>query len=341
MPRLRDRHPTLADVARAAGVSTATVSRCLNAPERVSAATRAAVMAAVQGLGYAPNHAAQSLAASRSDTFGVIIPTMDNAVFARGIQTFQETLGAAGVNLLIASSAYDAAEEAAQIRTLVARGADALLLIGYARDPAIYAYLARRRVPTLVAWAWAAEAPCPAVGFDNERAMRAMTGAVLARGHRRLAMISARTADNDRAAERVAGFRAESRAAGIDPATLPVVETVYSIADGRAAAADLLARADRPTAILCGNDVLAMGALMAARDLGLAVPGELSITGFDDIELAEVAVPSLATVHVPHRQMGRRAAETLLAMARDGATPDSVALPTRLCLRDSLGPPPA
>lgn len=341
MPRLRDRQPTLADVARRAGVSTATVSRCLNAPERVSPATRAAVMAAVNGLGYAPNHAAKSLAASRSDTFGVIIPTMDNAVFARGVQAFQETLGAAGVNLLIASSAYSAAEEAAQIRTLVARGADALLLIGYRRDPTIYEFLQRRGVPTLVAWAWQPDGPCPAVGFDNRRAMRDMAAAVFARGHVRVAMISAGTADNDRADERVAGFRAAAAAAGIAPDALPVAETSYSIARGREAAAGLLEGPGRPTAILCGNDVLAMGAMMAARDLGLSVPRDLSITGFDDIELAEVAVPTLATVHVPHRQMGRRAAESLLAAIRDGAAPAGIELPTRLCLRDSLGPAPA
>ena len=341
MPNSPDRLPTLADVAARAGVSTATVSRCLNAPDRVSPTARAAVMAAVAELGYAPNYAAQALAANRSYTVGVVIPTIENSVFARGVQAFQEALGEAGITLLVASSAYSPEREADRIRTLVARGADALMLIGFERDPRLYEFLGRRGVPVVVAWAWRSDPPVPCVGFDNRRAMRALAEAVLAAGHRRLAMISAEIAPNDRAADRVAGFRDALAAAGLDAAAVPVVETPYSVANGRAAAAALLARPDRPTAICCGNDVLAMGAIMAARDRGLRIPGDLSVTGFDDIELAEVAVPPLATVHVPHREMGRRAAALLLATMRRAGPSASVELATTLRLRASLGPPPA
>ncbi len=341
VPDTPDRLPTLADVADRAGVSTATVSRCLNAPGRVSPATREAVMAAVAELGYAPNYAAQALAANRSYTVGVVIPTMENAVFARGVQAFQEELGAAGITLLVASSAYSPDLEADQIRTLVARGADALMLIGFERDTRLYEFLRRRGVPIVVAWAWQPDPALPCVGFDNRRAMRGLVETVLAAGHRRLAMISAETARNDRAADRVAGFREALAGAGLDAAAMPVLETNYSIASGRAAAAALLAGPDRPTAICCGNDVLATGVTLEARARGLRVPEDLSVTGFDDIELAEVAVPPLTTVHVPHREMGRRAAALLIAAMRRDAPPVSVELETTLRLRDSLGPPPA
>jgi len=333
--------PTIADVARHAQVSTATVSRCLNTPDLVQEKTRQKVLEAVEELGYTPNFGARALVARRTNTIGAVIPTMENAIFARGLQAFQETLNARGVTLLVASSQYRPDLEEEQIRTLIARGVDGILLIGYRRSEAIYRALERRGIATLVAWACDPASPVPAVGFDNGKAMAALTRAVLARGHRRLAVISAQTEGNDRASERVAGVRLAMREAGLDAAALPLVETVYSIDAGGAALSDLMARSPRPTAVLCGNDVLAVGAIRQARRMGLGVPGDVSITGFDDIELATVIEPELTTVHVPHREMGTRAALALLEMIGKPHAVGSVALETRLCLRASLGPAPA
>ncbi len=133
--------PTLDDVAKMADVSTATVSRCLNSPDRVVEATRKRVLSAVDALGYTPNFAARVMAAKRSFTIGAIIPTMENAIFARGLQSFQEELHQRGYTLLVSSSAYKPEIEEEQIRTLIARGADGLLLIGHDRDPKIYDFL--------------------------------------------------------------------------------------------------------------------------------------------------------------------------------------------------------
>jgi len=133
--------PTLEDVAMAAGVSTATVSRSLNTPDRVEEKTRTRVLDVVEQLGYTPNFAARVMAAKRSFTVGAIIPTMENAIFARGIQAFQEELYQRGYVLLVSSFLYDPEIEKDQIRTMVARGADGLLLIGHDRDPRIYEYL--------------------------------------------------------------------------------------------------------------------------------------------------------------------------------------------------------
>jgi len=338
-PRLRA--PTLADVARMAGVSTATVSRCLNDPQRVVTPTRDRVMAAVDALGYAPNFSARALAVRSTGTVGAVIPTMDNAIFARGVQAFQEELGRAGKTLLIASSAYRPDLEAAQIRTLVARGADALLLIGLHRDPAIHDLLQRRGVPTVAAWCFAADAPLPCIGFDNVAAMAELARAVLDRGHRRLGLISAHTAANDRARDRVAGVRRAIAAAGLPADALTLVETEYGIDTGGAALHAIRARAPGTTAVLCGNDVLAVGALRAARQAGLRVPGDMSITGFDDIDLAMLADPPLTTVHVPHREMGRRAARALVEAIDRRAPPVAGRLQTDIRLRGSLGDAPA
>ena len=197
------RAPKLQDVADAAGVSTATVSRCLNEPEKVVEATRQRVMQAVNALGYAPNFNARSLAAGRSQTIGAVIPTMENAIFAEGVQAFQEKLQGAGYTLLIASSSYDADVEADQIRTLVARGADALLLIGFDRDSSVYEFLETREVPVLVAWNHRPDAEQISIGFDNRAAMKALVEHAVALGHKRIGMISAWTAANDRARARV------------------------------------------------------------------------------------------------------------------------------------------
>ncbi|MEM8823052.1 MAG: LacI family DNA-binding transcriptional regulator [Pseudomonadota bacterium] len=330
--------PTLADVARLARVSTATVSRCLNSPDQVVDKTRARVLQAVSELGYTPNFGARALAAKQTDTVGAVIPTMENAVFARGIQAFQEELGRHGKTLLIASSAYQAALEEEQVRALVARGADALLLIGYERDQWLYEFLQRQSVPTLVAWSHDAGREQPAIGFDNKTSMAELARLVIRQGHRKIACISAPTVSNDRARGRVEGIRLAMSEAGMRADDLALVETPYGIENGEAAFRTIMAEAPGTTVVMCGNDVLAMGALRAAHAMGLRVPDDVSVTGFDDIELAMLAEPALTTVHVPHREMGRRAAGLLIQMLRDPEAVESVQLTTDIKLRRSLGP---
>lgn len=332
--------PTLHDVAAAAGVSTATVSRCLNFPDKVSPATRDTVANAIATLGYSPNFGAKVMAARRTNTIGAIIPTMENAIFARGLQAFQEELRAHGFTMLVASTSYDPAIEEEQIRALVARGADALLLIGHERSPEIYDFLATQGVPSLVTWAFDAAQERPSVGFDNTAAMRSLAEAVIAKGHTRIGHISAGTSQNDRARARLNGITEAMHYAGLNPDTLELIQRPYSIENGASAFSSLMARPNRPTAVLCGNDVLAVGALRAAQKMNIRVPDEVSILGFDDIELAQVAYPALTTMRVPHREMGQTAARSLVNTLREGAPIEPVELSPRLILRDTLGPAP-
>lgn len=332
-----DTAPTLQDVAALSGVSTATVSRCLNAPEVVTERTRTKVMAAIEALGYSPNFGARAMATQRTNTIGAIIPTMENAIFARGLQAFQEELGVLGFNLMVASSSYRRELEVAQVRSLVSRGADALLLIGHIRDPSIYQFLETQRVPSLVTWTFDPDNPRPSIGFNNRTAMREMAREVLKQGHRRLAMITAPNARNDRALGRLHGIHDAMAEYGLGPADLTVVECAYEIANGATSFTKLMEQDHQPTAVLCGNDVLAVGALRAARELGYDVPTDVSIVGFDDIELSQVTYPLLTTVHVPHREMGTQAARMLVAHLVDGTPMESIELYTSLCIRGSLG----
>ena len=202
--------PTLEDVANMAGVSAATVSRCLNSPGVVTDRTRDRVMRAVRELGYAPNFGARALAAKRTNTFGAIIPTMENAIFARGLQAFQEELGKHGITLLVASSSYRSDLEEEQIRALVARGADALLLIGHDRTDEAYGILERRQIPHVVAWVCDHSQSRLSIGFDNRKAMKALTCEVLKKGHRSLGLMTADRIENDRARERAEGLFSEA-----------------------------------------------------------------------------------------------------------------------------------
>ena len=333
----RNSQPKLQDVAQLAGVSTATVSRCFNNPDKVVSSTREKVMRIVNELGYTPHFGGRVLASNRSNTVGAIIPTMDNAIFARGLQAFQETLAEAGVTLLVASSGYDQTQEFQQIRTLVSQGADGLLLIGSARPTETYDFLARRQIPYVLTWNYRPSSQACTVGFNNRKAASLMAERVIEFGHRRLGMITAYTKNNDRAYDRVAGVRAAMKKSGLSSDELAIASTTYALSSGADAFETLMDGSPRPTAIICGNDVLAAGAIEKAKEMGLSIPGDVSITGFDDIDLAEVVSPKLTTVHVPHRRMGQAAATLLLETLNGKIATHSIELGTELVMRDSLG----
>lgn len=331
--------PTLADVAHAAGVSTATVSRCLNAPAKVSSQTRQRVQSAVDAMSYTPNFAARAMAVRRTRTIGAVIPTLESAIFSRGLQTFQEVLQTAGYTLIVASSAYRPEVEARQIASLVSRGADGLLLIGYDRPEETYAQLRRLGVPALLAWAHRIDGGHPTVGFDNRAAMAQLAGRVLDLGHRRLGILAGIGSGNDRARDRVRGVQDAVAARSLDPDDIAIVESPYGIEAGSAAFARLWRRPHPPSAVICGNDVLAVGALCQARRMGLRVPDDVSITGFDDLDLSRITTPPLTTVRVPHNRMGTRAAATLVAMIEGGTVGPLPPMPCEILMRGSLAAP--
>jgi LacI family transcriptional regulator len=266
---------------------------------------------------------------------------MDNAMFAGALQAFQEILAEAGKTLLVASSGYDPAQEFRQIRALVSNGADGLLLIGTERPQETWEFLHRREVPHVLTWCYEPDSPACIVGFDNRTAGRIIAEAAISLGHRDLAIIGGISRNNDRAAGRIAGFR-DAAAAADPPARITgTVETRYGLDHG-GDALDKLMRADpRPTVILCGNDVLATGAILRARDRGIRVPEEMSITGIDDHSLARVVLPALTTVRVPQHEMGQAAAQVLLARIAGDDTVKGREVAVTLVWRQSLSAPPS
>jgi len=334
--------PTVQDVARAAGVSTATVSRALNQPERVRPALRAQVLQAVQRLGYVAHAGARSMSLKRSGTVGCIVPTIDNAIFANGLQAFQRRMAEAGRVVLLAISDYDPVQEEAQAQALLARGVDALALTGTSQLPGLITLLQQRGLPWVHTGAFPAPSGTACVGFRNGEAMARAVRYLLDLGHRRIGMLAGITRDNDRAAERLAGVREALRGAGLELPARWVVEAPYVTQAAREATRQLLQGPIRPTALLCGNDVLAFGALLEAAALGVEVPKDLSVVGFDDLDLARQWRPALTTVHVPTEAMWTLAANYLLgAMEQATTEPVQREIEVELVVRASTARVPA
>ncbi|MEM9639624.1 MAG: substrate-binding domain-containing protein [Pseudomonadota bacterium] len=197
-----------------------------------------------------------------------------------------------------------------------------------------------RQIPYILLWSYRANSAHAIVGFDNRAAARQMADRVLAFGHRNIAMLAGVTTWNDRAVGRIEGVRDALAAVDIDLAAPYLMEAPYSVDASFEAAKTLLALTPRPTAIICGNDVQAAGALHAVRDGGLTVPDDVSVVGFDDIELARAVEPPLTTVQVPHRRMGRAAAKHLLDMINSNEPGDRMNFETSIVERRSLSSPP-
>ena len=338
-----DRSPAraakLADVARLARVSTATVSRALTCPGKVKPATAARIQLAVQSLGYVTHGAARALASRRTHTIGAVIPTLDNAIFAHTVHALQKALDDAGYTLLLASHEFDPEVEARVTRALVERGVDGLVLLGATHHPSVLPMLNAQQLPYVLTWALDASGSHPCVGFDNRAAAVRITQHLLDLGHREFAMISGVTAGNERAAERLEGVRQALAARGIALSSGRVVEKPYTLSAGREGLREVLRAGTPPSAVLCGNDVLAIGALAECHDAGLEVPRQISVTGFDDLEVAAVVTPALTTVHFPTAELGAYAAQHLLARLSGRAFEMCTELPVELVVRGSTAPP--
>jgi LacI family transcriptional regulator len=332
--------PTIADVARESGVSTATVSRVLNGTQGVRESLSARVHAAAARLGYVPHAGARALKLKRSGTIGAVFPTVDNAIFAKAVDALQRRFDEAGYQLLIATSDYDPQTEERQAIHLLTRGADGLVLCGCGQRPALLQRLRARGVPAVHVMTWPVPPGQVGVGFDNARAMSQAVRYLLDLGHRRIAMLAGVTRDNDRAAARLDGVRQALAAAGVQLTQERFVERRYGIAAARDGLRQLMAVDPPPTAVVCGNDVLAFGALLEAQRLGLAVPQQLSIVGFDDLELASHLNPALTTVHVPAGDMWRQAADRVIAALRGEEVPRETEIEVALVVRASTGPTP-
>lgn len=328
------------DVARLAGVSAATVSRALNNANLVDPVTRRRVLEAATKLRYVPHGAARSLRSHRSRMVGAIVPSFDYALYARTTSALQQRLDEKGYALVLAEHHYDLASETRIAGQLIEHGVDALVLVGLDHEQALFSQLNDYGRPYVLTWGVDPTDRHPCVGFDNQAATRQVALHLLGLGHRRVGLLSAHLEGNDRARARGEGLRRVLAEHGLSLNDRDVAYAPISLIEAEAAAMRLLQRADRPTAIVATNDVFAVGTMMACRKLGIRVPEELSVTGVDNTDLGATQTPPLTSVATPITQIGRAAADQLVARMEGLPCPPLAPYSVELIVRGSTAPPP-
>ncbi|APE30785.1 GntR family transcriptional regulator [Halomonas aestuarii] len=302
--------PTLKDVAEAAGVSSITVSRALNTPERVNEETRKRVLEAVDRVGYVPNLVAGSLASSSSRFIAVIVPSLANAVFIEVIKGLQETFEARGYQILLGNTDYDLKREQQLIRTFLGWSCSALVTAGLRHSEGCRTLMSNWDKPIMEVMELG-EALDLNVGLDHEEAGRCMAHHLLERGYRSIVYVGACMDRDYRAGMRFSGHRHVLEAAGLE-APLIELDQLGSLAAGAAGLDRVLEDFPDARAIHFANDDLATGALLHAQRLGLRVPEDMAIAGFNGLPLGQHVTPRLTTIQSPREAMGRRAAEQVL-----------------------------
>jgi LacI family transcriptional regulator len=326
-------------VALRAGVSTATVSRALNKPDSVSPALREKINRAIEEIGYIPDASARALSSRRTRTIGAIVPTVDNAMFAQGIQALQGFLAQHNYLLLLATNQYDLDIELQQARNLIERGIDGLILRGDERHPELRRLLDAKSIPFVNVGVFQPDKPYPSIGADNFSAGKVLAEHVAGLGHRRIAIVAARQQNNDRAQARFRGVLAGLAAHGVTPSEADIFYVPYTLDDAAHAARALLARDHPPSAIICGNDVIACGVMMTAIKQGLRVPQDVSVAGFDDLEWSRHLEPSLTTIHMPTNEIWVRAGSYLVEILASQTPVAHQRVDFSLIARGSTAPP--
>ncbi len=336
--RTRKGAPGIVEVAYRAGVSPATVSRFFNTPDVVKPDTKKRIEAAAADLGYIRDRMAGTLHNRFSGTIGLIVPTIDNAIFAELIEAFSAQLQHHDRTMLIASHGYDLSLEVAIIRSLLERRIDGVAVIGTQHETASLEMLATRNVPVLAAWNYRPDSPIPCVGADNMDAGYRVTHYLTERGYSDIALLFPPVAANDRAHDRLAGALKALQLGIHDLPASRFIETTYDIGAAKRAVVELL-QTDRPEALVCGNDIIAQGAVYACQSLEMRIPNDIAIIGIGDFRGSAHMEPALTTCRLPAREIGRIAAEKLstgVPMVRGGG-PEHVLVEAMLVERGSVG----
>ena len=332
----------LEDVARLAQVSTATASRVINSPGAVSEKTRARVEKAIAELGWIPHGAAQALASLRTKTVGALIPTIGHQTIATMLESLQTTLGDAGYTLLLGRPDASRDRTVVQVSKMIQNGVECLVLMGEDHPAELFAMLEQRQIFHVIAYTTGTGQRDNCIGIDNYDEMSKMVTYLLGLGHRSFGVIAANFDHNDRIRLRINAIRDVLAGEGI--AVRPQhfrVMPQWTITCGREGMRAIIETDSPPTAVICTNDYLASGALIEARAAGLSVPEDISVTGFDDNELASHIDPPLTTVQVPAAALGQKIAEYVVAALEGEAEALPIRLHAKLIIRSSTASPKA
>ena len=326
------------DVAKRAGVSTATVSHVLNGTRSTSEATRARVLEIVRELGYHPSAVARGLRTKSTGTLGVVLSDIRNPFFTAVVRGIEDVAQADGLNLIVCNSDEDEKKAETYLRLLLAKRVEGLVLAPTGRANELLEPFLAMGIPVVLIDRTAPGLALPFVGVDNVQGAREAVAHLLEDGHRRIGIVAGLPTVST-SADRLKGYRLALRDRGLPADDSLVREGHSSVEGGEAAALDLLAQAQRPTALFTTNNFMTLGALKACAQLRLRCPDDVALCGFDDHEWAEIFSPALTVVRQPTYEIGTTAAR-LLARASHGETlaAEAVLLKTRLIIRASCSP---
>jgi LacI family transcriptional regulator, galactose operon repressor len=339
---------TIADVARRAGVSTATVSRALSGARPVSSEVSHKVRRAAEELGYSVNSIARALRNSRTDTVGMVVPSISNPFFTSLVESVEHALDRDGKQLFLCDAKSDPKVEAKRLASLVARNVDGIIVSpSHGTDSAPAVQEAANRLPLVQLDRFVGGTNTDWVGVDDIAAMRLVVDHVHAAGARTAAFAGS-LLTNSSTEQRFAGFRRRAEELGITVIGDRSLLGDYSVEWGEAAVARLIEAGSGPDAlpdaIVCADDLIALGVTRACRAFGIAVPDRVQVTGFDNIEFARLSEPALTTVAQPTDRIAEEAVRLLAAAdgvgASDGEPRAHIALVPRLVVRESTGAVP-
>lgn len=337
-PGASRRRPTIYDVARLAGVSTATVSRALNGTGQVAEGKRAAIASAVEQLGYRPNTIARSLVTRSTQTIALLLPDITNPFYAELVAGIHELTLERGYTMLLCTTDFDPEQEERYLRLLRGKHVDGALVDGLVLPPERIAGFVEDGFPIVCLDRDVDSPAVPLVQVDNRMGARLATDHLLSLGHRCIAHIAGATARISE--ERLLGYQGALAGAGIAPDSSLVAMGNFTEGGGHDAMQALLAAAPGLTAVFAANDLSAIGAMSAIAAAGRRVPGDVSVVGFDDVRLSQYTAPPLTTVRQPAREIARYATELLLGMI-GGRRPPVLHRPfaPELILRESTASP--
>lgn len=330
---------TIYDIAKHVGVSAGTVSRALSRPEKVLPATRKRIEQAAAALGYVPNTVARTLKTQRSGKILVTVPDIANPFFARILQGAEEAAQAADYAVLLGDTQHQPDREERYAQMLPRNEADGLIVLGHRLPPTAREIVKRlgATAPVINGCEFDPALGIPSVHIDNAAAARAAMEHLYGLGHERVAVVGG-PPDNPLHQQRLEGARSAARARG-RLRLLTIVPGDFSVESGYAAAKELLGQAPASTAAFCFSDQMALGVLAACRDLGIRVPEDFSIVGFDDLASSRYLTPPLTTISQPMREIGVRAVKLLLAIIEAVEVPHQQTLDFSLMLRGSTAAP--
>ncbi len=326
---------TILDVAKLAGVSTATVSRVINSPETVRGGTRKKVTRAMKICNYKYNALARGFVTKQSDTIGLIIPTINNPVFAESTSGVQDYADQQKIQVILGNTYYRNEQEESLVQTLREKQVDGLIITSTNPKGAIIKTLTDENFPFVLLYSTVKKGDASAVGIDNYQGGYRATDHLVKLGHERIGMVAGSFSISDRSFHRWHGYRQCIKDHGIAYDKDLLAQTDYSLTGGRDSVKKMLSYKKPPTAVFCSNDFLALGAMKGARELGLNLPQDLSIVGFDDIPIASYVIPELTTIRQPAYEMGKLGAKLLLQCIREQTKPVQLMLESSLIIRGS------